>query len=268
MRLPRHAQSRGPFAPRPQPLPRRRTWAVTGLLTGLLLAGALMGPLTQAALGEAQWTTYHRDVERSGDDPDASATPSPTFSWQTENLGAPIWGQPLVLGSHVYVATVGDKLFELNASTGQVESKASAGTPVPSGELPCGDITPTVGIVSTPVIDTENQTIYVVADTWDGSEAHHMLEGFALSNMANKLSEVPVDPPGVDARTLLQRSALTLDHGDIVFGFGGNDGSCSQELAPVVAVPTSGGPARFWQTHSASPNDRRGTVGDQRSRAR
>jgi outer membrane protein assembly factor BamB len=218
-------------------------------LTACLLAGVLSG----VAHGEAAWTTYHRDPQRSGDDPEATQSSAPALAWQTENLGAPIWGQPLVLGAHVYVATVGDEIYELNASTGAVEWQQSAGTPVPSGELPCGDITPTVGIVSTPVIDTATSAIYAVADTWDASthEAEHMLEGFDLQTGAPVLS-TPVDPPDTDAKALLQRSALNLDDGEIVFGFGGNDGSCSEELAPVVAAPALGGPARFWQTHGSS----------------
>ena len=58
----------------------------------------------------------------------------------------------------------------------------SAGTPVPSGSLPCGDITPTVGIVGTPVIDTADGVLYAVADTWNGSDAQHLLEGFRISD--------------------------------------------------------------------------------------
>jgi outer membrane protein assembly factor BamB len=208
--------------------------------------------MTGVAQGEPAWTTYHRDPGRSGDDPEATQSGAPVLAWQTENLEAPIWGQPLVLGSHVYAATVGDEIYELNASTGAVEWQQSAGTPVPSGELPCGDITPMVGIVSTPLIDTTTDAIYAVADTWNAGtkEARHMLDGFDLQTGALVLS-TPVDPPGVNPKTLLQRSALNLDEGDIVFGFGGNYGSCSEELAPVVAVPVGGGPARFWQTHGA-----------------
>jgi len=210
--------------------------------------------MTSVAQGEPAWTTYHRDAERSGDDPDATEPIAPVLAWHTPSLGAPIWGQPLVLGSHVYVATVGDEIYELNASTGAIEWQQSAGTPVPAEELPCGDIKPTVGIVSTPVIDTSTDAIYAVADTWDAStkEAEHMLEGFNLQTGERVLS-TPVDPPGVDPETLLQRSALNLDKGDIVFGFGGNDFSCSEELAPIVAAPALGGAARFWQSHSVLP---------------
>lgn len=228
--------------------------ALRAALLACLLAGLLSGvALSGIARGEPMWSTYHRDPERSGLDPDATEPIAPVLAWHTPSLGAPIWGQPLVLGEHVYVATVGDEIYELNASTGAIEWQTSAGTPVSSYELPCGDIEPTVGIVSTPVIDTATDTIYAVADTWNAGarEAKHLLEGFDLQTGAQVLS-TPVDPPGADAKTLLQRSALNLDKGDVVFGFGGNYGSCSEELAPVVAAPALGGPARFWQTHGIS----------------
>src|SRR5258707_5239573 len=117
------------------------------LLGCLLAGGAAMtsGALAQTAAGEPAWTTYHRDSVRSGDDPDATAPIAPTLAWHSQDLGAPIWSQPLILGSRVYAATVGDKIFSLDAATGAVVWEKSVGTPVPSKSLPCGDITPTVG---------------------------------------------------------------------------------------------------------------------------
>ena len=230
-----------------------RRLALAILLASVPLTGLLAGPLTAPARSEPAWTTYHRDAARSGDDPDAIEPIAPVQAWQTTSLGAPIWGQPLVLGSRVYVATVGDELYALNASTGAVEWQTSAGVPVPSDELPCGDIEPTVGIVSTPVIDVENQMIYAVADTWNAAtrQAQHVLDGFALAH-GELVVSTPVDPPGVNPETLLQRSALNLDEGSVVFGFGENFGSCSGDLAPIVAVPESGGQARFWQDHDGA----------------
>src|SRR5271166_4632360 len=127
---------------------------LSALAGGALLAFLLAGALSQAAQGEPVWTTYHRDPGRSGNDPEALNPITPTLAWQSPALGAPIWGQPLVLGSRMYVATVGDRLYALDASSGKILWEKSAGVPVPSGELPCGDISPTVGIVGTPVIDT------------------------------------------------------------------------------------------------------------------
>jgi outer membrane protein assembly factor BamB len=213
-----------------------------------VLACLCAGSLTQAAHGEPAWSTYHHDAGRSGLDPEAGSPLTPTLTWHSTDLGAPIWGQPLVVGSRVYVATVGDWLYALDSATGAVLWRSSAGTPVPSGRLPCGDITPTVGIVGTPVIDIAAGTIYAVADTWNPTtaEAHHVLKGYNLSNGAEVLS-TPVDPPGANPKTLLQRTALNLDGGRVVFGFGGNDGDCGTYLGTVVAAPEAGGAPAYWQ---------------------
>ncbi|HTR88615.1 MAG TPA: PQQ-binding-like beta-propeller repeat protein, partial [Solirubrobacteraceae bacterium] len=194
----------------------------------------------------------HHDPERSGADPETAPAEPPSLAWQSADLGAPIWSQPLVLGQRVYVATVGDELYALNAATGAVEWAQSAGTPVPAGELECGDIQPTVGIVGTPVIDLSTHAIYAVADTWNGGEAEHLLEGFDLQTGARVLS-TPVDPPEARPRDLLERTGLNLDGGRIVFGMGGNDGDCGEYRGTVVAAPEDGGAPRFWQVPIKAP---------------
>jgi outer membrane protein assembly factor BamB len=225
----------------------------------VLIACVLTSSQVGVARAEPEWSTYHRDAQRSGYDPEAREPIEPVLAWHTANLGAPIWGQPLVLGSHVYVATVGDEIYELNASTGAVEWEKSAGAPVPSSGLPCGDITPTVGIVGTPVIDASRRVIYAVADTWNGAEAEHVLKGYALSDGEEVLS-IPVDPPGADPKALLQRTALNLDNGSVIFGFGGNDGDCGEYRGTVVAAPENGGEPLFWQYQPRAPSVSGGAV--------
>jgi outer membrane protein assembly factor BamB len=224
------------------------------LLPGLC-AGFLAGPLTTSAFGEPAWTTYHRDPARSGVDPDAVEPIAPTLSWQSVDLGAAIWGQPLILGSRVYVATVGNAVYALDASTGKVLWKETAGTPVPAGEVGCekgtqNEIVPTVGIVGTPVIDVSTNTLFAVADRWINNKGHHMLEGFRLSD-GKKVSEIPVDPPEAEPgseepRLLLERPALNLAQGKVVFGFGGI-GDCGVYHGAVVATPQGGGAPVFWR---------------------
>jgi polyvinyl alcohol dehydrogenase (cytochrome) len=220
----------------------------------LLLLALFAGAMTSSAYGESTWTTYHRDPGRSGDDPEGVNPTTPTLSWQSPDLGAPIWGQPLILGSRVYVATVGDEIAALSVSTGKVIWKKKAGTPVPSADVLCGDITPTVGIVGTPVIDTATNAIYAVADTWDATtkEAHHVLKGYGLAHGESVLN-TPVDPPGAEPKELLQRPALNLDKGEVIIGFGGNAGDCGTYRGTVAAAPETGGPPRFWQYSPAPP---------------
>jgi hypothetical protein len=236
------------------PAPSRQSALAAYVLLLILFAVFLAGPLSEAAHGEPMWTTYHRDAQRSGYDPDATQPIEPAFAWQTVDLGAPIWNQPLVLGGRVYVATVGDAVYALDAATGKVVWEKSLGTPVPAGKLPCGDIEPMVGVVGTPVIDPARKAIYAVADTWDANkeEAHHVLKGLSLADGKEVLS-TPVDPPGADPFALLQRTALNLDGANVVFGFGGNDGDCGEYRGTVVAAPENGTAARFRQYSPASP---------------
>ena len=69
-----------------------------------------------------------------------------------------------MLGRRIYVATENDTVYALSASTGKVVWSRHLATPVPASSLPCGDITPSVGITGTPVIDPARAEIFVVAD--------------------------------------------------------------------------------------------------------
>src|SRR5436305_13120283 len=109
-------------------------------LLACLAAAALLATLAGGAAAEPTWTTYHRDSLRSGNDPDASSPVAPTLAWHSLDLGAPIWSQPLILGSRVYVATVGDKIAALDAASGAVVWEKTVGTPVTATELPCGAV--------------------------------------------------------------------------------------------------------------------------------
>jgi outer membrane protein assembly factor BamB len=234
-----------------------RTWSALACLLAVLL---LAGPLSPAAKAEPAWTTYHRDAQRTGDDPDATQPIAPVLAWQTTDLGAPIWSQPLVLGERAYVATVGDEVYALDAATGKVIWETSLGTPVPSEDLPCGDVKPRVGVVGTPVIDPSTQTIYMVADTVDASGGvKHLLKGLSLGDGTEVMSH-DVDPPGADPKALLQRTALNLDEGNVIFGYGGNDGDCSDYQGAVVAAPENGAQPRFWQYQPEPPSSAGGAV--------
>jgi outer membrane protein assembly factor BamB len=241
--------------PNTQVVHRHRIWGFIACLSLVLFSAS-----TSLARAEPSWTTYHRDAQRSGDDPDATQPIEPALAWQTGDLGAPIWSQPLVLGDRVYVATVGDVAYALEASTGKVIWEKSLGTPVPAEDLPCGDVKPSVGVVGTPAIDPAKQTIYMVADTLNTKgEIEHLLKGLSLSNGEETVSR-NVDPPGADPKALLQRTALNLDEGNVVFGYGGNDGDCSDYRGTVIAAPENGGQPRFWQYQPAPPSSAGGAV--------
>ena len=121
---------------------------------------------------------------------------------------------------------------------------------MPSRSLPCGDISPTVGITGTPVLDEARGEVFVVADELvNGSPAHHLV-GLSTATGTVELNQ-NVDPSGSTPAAILQRTGLTLDAGHVVFGYGGNFGDCSTYHGWVMSVPEAGG----------TPADVRGRLG-------
>lgn len=233
----------------------RMRWSLAGLIACVALS---VGP-GSAIAGTPAWTTYHHDAGRSGIDPDSTSPVSPRRVWQTSPpLDGLAWSQPLVYGSRVYVATENDTVYALDAATGAIVWQKHLATPVPAGQLPCGDITPVVGITSTPVIDPSTGRIFAVADTWNGSSAQHELFGLNLADgsPAPGLPTV-VDPPGSTPLDQLQRVSLALDAGKVIIGYGGNSGDCGSYHGWLVAVPESGG---SLQTFEVDPNTNQGAI--------
>jgi hypothetical protein len=119
------------------------------------------------------------------------------------------------------------------------------GTAVPSSSLPCGNISPTVGITGTPVIDQARSELFVVADEMVDGRPAHMLVALDLASGKREVNQ-DVDPAGAAPAALLQRTGLTLDSGRVVFGYGGNYEDCGSYHGWVVSVPEAGGtPADF-----------------------
>jgi outer membrane protein assembly factor BamB len=212
--------------------------------TAGLLVTAVAGLTLAASAATAAvpaWTTYDHDAARSAVDPDSTTPVAPTAAWTTAALDGPVWAQPLVYGSLVYVATENDTVYALNSATGAVVWQRSVGTPVSASSLPCGDISPTVGITSTPVIDPASGRIYAVADVLSGGAVQHRLVALDL-NTGDMIAGFPVavDPPGQDPKAVLQRGALALDAGRVIIPYGGNDGDCSTYHGWLVSVAESG----------------------------
>jgi hypothetical protein len=75
------------------------------------------------------------------------------------------YAQPLVFGSNVIVATETNEVYAIDSSTGVVRWITPLGRPAP---CECYVASPLVGVLSTPVIDPETQTIYFVARVCEG----------------------------------------------------------------------------------------------------
>ena len=122
------------------------------------------------------WTVYHGSTTGGGVAAAVSSVTLSSRAWTSPTLDGQLYGEPLVSGGRIFVATENDTVYALSATDGTVEWSRHVGTPVPSGSLPCGNISPSVGITGTPVIDEARSELFVVADELvDGSPTHELV---------------------------------------------------------------------------------------------
>ncbi len=208
--------------------------------------------------GPGSWTVYHGSPAGTGVAGPVTGVDTRTRAWTSPVLDGQIYGEPLLFAGLVYVATENDTVYALSAATGAVVWSSHLASPVPSGDLPCGDITPVVGITGTPVIDPSRNEIFVVADELVRGAPAHVLAGLDTATGRTEMTQ-DVDPRGVDTAALLQRTGLTLDEGRVVFGMGGNFGDCASYRGRVMAAPETGGRPLVF-TVDAAPGQSQGAV--------
>jgi outer membrane protein assembly factor BamB len=193
------------------------------------------GSGTGSASGD--WPCYHHDAARTGVSSDQDALGQVQQAWVSSELdGELIYAQPLVAGDRVIVATEGNSLFALDASSGAVAWSTNLGKPVPAGDLPGGNIDPS-GITGTPLVDASSSTIFVVAFLRDGP--HHELFALDLATGTVRWHRA-IDPPELSPLVEQQRGAIALTGGRVYVAFGGLYGDIGQYKGAVVSVPTEG----------------------------
>jgi hypothetical protein len=131
----------------------------------------------------------------------------------------------------VYVATEGNSLYAIDASSGQVLLQRNFGTPVKISLLgDCHDNGGQIGITSTPVIDRAAGRLYVIAYTNDAGVLTYRLHALNLTTLADAIPPVVVSAShtlsdGTTTYTFQasrnrQRPALLEVNGNIYAGFG------------------------------------------------
>jgi outer membrane protein assembly factor BamB len=247
---------------------RQRGVAALGLVALLVLLAACSGepaapqqppltlpsaPSTSAApaAGDGDWTTYHRDNARTGYLAGLADPTRLTRAWSTRLDGA-VYGQPLVVGDRVLVATEADSLYALELRSGRVQWRTTVGKPVPLSELPCGNIDP-LGITGTPVYDPGTGLVFAVAEVTGPA---HLLVGVDARTGRVRVRR-GADPPGMPPRPHQQRAALALSRGRVYVAYGGLLGDCGDYHGRVVASRTDGrGPLQAFQV----PTSREGGI--------
>jgi outer membrane protein assembly factor BamB len=149
----------------------------------ILTCGLVIGGSAGIANGQVAVTTHHNDSGRTGQNLTEPVLNTSNVNVNTfgklfsRAVDGQIYAQPLYvpdlsvagqIRNVVYVATQNDTVYAFDADDPTASLPlwhVNFGTPVPSTDVApnCADITPQVGVTSTPVIDTSSSTIYVVA---------------------------------------------------------------------------------------------------------
>jgi len=195
------------------------------------------------------WPMFHGSARHSGHVRHPAG--SPLHEAWTGDLGAPVYGEPLVVGSTLVVATEGNRVFGLNARTGQRRWSVGLGTPQPQSGLPCGDIDP-LGITGTPAYDAATGSVFVVAET-DGG--HHTLWAIDAANGHRRWHRSLDVLKSRNRLAEQQRSALVVEHGRVVVTFGGLAGDCDNYVGYATSTSVTGHGRTF---HYAVPTAREG----------
>jgi hypothetical protein len=189
----------------------------------------------------ANWPTYHGNLARTGGDSTSPPLGQVRKIW-TKQLDGPVYGEPLVVGRRVYVATEKNAVYALSARTGKIAWRRHLGQPVEASTLPCGNIFPVTGITGTPA--SSGGRLYVVAFL---SGYRHVLFGLELKKGKVVLRR-GIDAPGSDPRVHQQRGAMSISKGRVYVPYGGLTGDCGNYKGRVVSVRTSGKPRKLTFT--------------------
>jgi HYDIN/CFA65/VesB family protein/putative pyrroloquinoline-quinone-binding quinoprotein len=201
--------------------------------------------------------------------------------WSTSVEGS-VYAQPLLANGSLLVASEANKVYSLDPSSGSVKWSKGLGTPWNASDIGCGDLTPTIGVTATPVIDPGTNTAYMTHKTYvSGSSgpARWYMDAIELSSGAERegfpveLGGSAQNAPGQTfaATTELQRPGLLLMEGVVYAAFGSSCdtppwqgwvfgvSTAGQVKARWVSV-SSGNGAGIWQSGAGLTSDGPGTL--------
>jgi hypothetical protein len=269
------------------------TITFTGTSGGLSHSAPLALTVLAAPTTEApDVTTYHYDVARDGLNPQETILkPSTVNSTQFGKIGfdpvdGKVDGEPLYLANVIvgnqlrnmlYVVTEHDSVYAFDADTGtQIWKTSILGTgETTSDNHNCSQISPEIGITSTPVIDRRqgpNGTIFTVGMSKDASGKYHQrlhaLDITTGAEVSGSPTEIAASYPGTgdnsqngkvvfDPSQYAERAALLLLNGNIYTGWTSH---CDQGLYTGWVMAYSESTLQQTQLLNLTPNGREGSV--------
>ncbi len=193
-----------------------------------------------------------------------------------------VYAQPLLANGTLLVATEKNQVYGLDPATGAQKWSKSLGTPWNPADVGCADLTPTIGVTSTPVIDTATGIAYLTHKTYasgTSGPARWYMDAISLAS-GTEQPGFPVELAGAaqnaPARTFspttqLQRPGLLLMGGVVYAAFGAHCdvtpwqgwifgvSTAGKVTARYVDNTTKEG-AGIWQSGSGLTSDGTGTI--------
>ena len=271
----------------PRPIPSWLTLSgAAALCAGLLV-------LPQPAGAQVDVVMQHNDLNRTGANlNETTLTPSNVNTNQfgklfSHSVDGKVYAQPLYVAglnfggtihNAIYVCTDDNDLYALDADDGSQLWHDNFGSPVPNSDVGgCGDMSPQIGITGTPVIDTNNGTLYVDSRTLSGSTYAHKLHAISLTNGVEKFGgpvtiSASVNGKSFNAHYQHQRPGLLLLNGVIYIAYGSDCdantyygwllGYNETNLSQTVAFNTtpSGSAGAIWSCGNAPAVDSSGNI--------
>lgn len=178
----------------------------------------------------------------------------------------------------VYVTTVNNSVYAFDANDATAAAPlwhVNFGTPanLHDANLECTDITGNMGIIGTPVVNEDKNTLYVVALTKAGDKFAQRLHALDLSTGADlSHSPVAIEAPGFDPLLQNQRPALFLTEENVYVGYAshcdkqpyhgylmGYDATSLVQIGVLNTSPGGEG-ASIWQSGQAPAVDEQGNI--------
>ena len=258
----------------------------------LICSSISVAALMQTGIAHAQVNvlTQHNDNLRDGvNAKETILTPSNVNSTQfgmlfKVSLDDQPFAQPLVdrgvqiagtARNVVYIATANNSVYAFDADNGAPYWHVNLGTAfrISNGGFTCSDVLDTSGIMSTPVIDSSTNTLYVVAQTYINGTSAHKLHALNLSTGAEQSgSPVQIQASGFNSVDELQRTALLLANGNVYFSFASHcdqgtykgftfaySASTLAQVGAFNASPSNNGNG-IWQSGNGDAADGAGDV--------
>jgi hypothetical protein len=246
-----------------------RAASLVRMLTAVFALLVLVA-LASAAPVRAEGITYAHDDLRDGWYPEQSSLTPQLVSggnfgqlW-SDKVEGEVYAQPLFDNGNVLVATEENNVYLMNAATGAMQwsKPLHLGTPFNPLELSCTDLTPSIGVTGTPVIDTSTNTAYLAHKQYaSGSSgpAKYYIDAIDLSTGTEKagfpveLGGAAQNQPSVtfNATYQFQRPALLLMNGVVYAAFGSHCDHGTYE-GWIFGVSTAGEVKARWTDEPAA----------------